>query len=81
MLKATLRADLGKASLVRTRKEVELGWLKVGELLAAQGERELAADIRQFVGRMPPPRSDWEMMAEELDKRHRDGHAWKGPCR
>jgi hypothetical protein len=59
-------AGAGKESLVRTRKAVENGWLRASELLDRQGERELASEVRQFVYRMPPPRTDREWLAAEL---------------
>jgi hypothetical protein len=62
------RPDPGKGTLTETRKAIERGWWKASEILAAQGHRELAADVMRFVARMPPPRSDWEMIAEELRK-------------
>jgi hypothetical protein len=76
-----IRADPGKETLIETRKDVERGWWEVSEILAAQGQRELAAEIRQFVGGMPPPRSDREVIAEELRKHHRDGRPREGPIR
>jgi len=61
-----VHAGAGKESLVRTRKAVENGWLRASELLDRQGERELASEVRQFVYRMPPPRTDREWLAAEL---------------
>lgn len=81
LLSGKFRAEPGEAILVETRKEVERGWREVSEILAAQGQRKLAAEIAQFIGRMPPPRSAREMMAEELSNLHRDAHAQVGPVR
>jgi len=66
-----LRGGSGKETLVQTRKEVERGWWEVSKALAARGQRELAAEVMRFVDRMPPPRSDRELIAEELRKHHR----------
>ncbi len=76
-----LRTEYGKETLVKTRKEVERGWWAASETLAAQGQRDLAKEVTQFVGRMSPPRTDRETMAEELRKRHRDARAREGPTR
>jgi hypothetical protein len=76
-----LRTEPGKERLIDTRKAVERGWWEVSEVLTAQGHRELAKEIKQFVARMPPPRTDREMIAEELRKRHRDARAREGPTR
>jgi hypothetical protein len=61
-----VHAEAGKESLVRTRKAVETGWLRASELLDRQGDAWLASEVRQFVNRMPPPRTDREWLAAEL---------------
>ncbi len=60
-----LRTEPGKETLIETRGAVERGWWAVSEILAAQGLRELANEVRQFVGQMPLPRTDREMIAAE----------------
>jgi MobA/VirD2-like, nuclease domain len=80
-LSERLRADPGKQALMETRKEVERGWWEVSEILAAQGQRELAAEVKRFVSRMPPPRSDREMIADELRKHDRNARVREGPSR
>lgn len=75
-----LRPDFGKGTLIETRKAVERGWWEASEILAAQGQWELAKEVRQFVGRMPPPRTDQEIIAGELRRHHRE-QAWEGPSR
>src|SRR6185312_1364866 len=57
-----LRTVPGKEVLIETRKAVERGWWKASEILAAQGQSELANEIKQFVSRMQPPRTDQEMI-------------------
>jgi hypothetical protein len=81
IVRGSLRVEPSKEALIGTRKEVERGWWEVSEILAAQGQRDLAAEVVQFVGGMPPPRSDREMIAEELRKHHRDARAREGPTR
>ena len=56
----------GKDQLVNTRREVVRGWEAMAQLLDSQGQRELAAQVRRFVGRMPPPLSEREWMAGAL---------------
>jgi hypothetical protein len=81
LLRGRLRAEPGRETLVQTRKDVEQGWREVSAILAAQGQKELASEIMEFVGRMPPPRSDREITAEKLRKHVRDGRAREGPTR
>ncbi len=76
-----LRAERGKETLIDTRKAVERGWWAAGEILAAHGQRELVKEVTQFVSRMPPPRTDREMIAEELLKHRRDVRIRGGPTR
>jgi hypothetical protein len=81
LLGGRIRAGTGKETLTRTRKEVEGGWRAVGEILANQGERELAAEVRRFVGQMPPPRTDRQIIADELLEYHLKERGRKGPTR
>jgi hypothetical protein len=76
-----LRNETGKETLIETRKAIERGWCEASEILAAQGQTELAKEDKQFVGRMPPPRTDREKIADELRKHHRDAQAREGPPR
>lgn len=75
------RAEPGKETLVQTRKEVARGWREVSETLAAQGQNDLAAAVMRFIERMPPPKTDLEMIAEEMRKDQRDPRALVGPTR
>lgn len=81
LLQGGLHTEHGKKRLIETRKAIERGWWEASEILAAQGQRELAKEVKQFVGQMPPPRTDREMIAEELRKHHRDTRAREGPTR
>jgi hypothetical protein len=76
-----LRNEPGKETLIETRKVIERGWWEASEILAAQGQGELAREVKQFVGRMPPPRTDREMIAEGLHRHHREAQAREGPSR
>jgi hypothetical protein len=81
ILRGRLRDEPGKETLIETRKAIERGWWEASEILAVQGQTELAKEVRQFVGRMPPPRTDREMIAEELHKSHRHARSREGPVR
>jgi hypothetical protein len=70
-----LRGEPGKATLIETRHAIERGWWEASELLALQGQAELAKEVKRFVAQMTPPRTDREMIADELRKHHRDSRA------
>ena len=76
-----LRNEPGKKALFETRTAIARGWWEASETLAAQRQRELAKEVVRFVGRMPRPRTDREVIAEELRKRYRDGRAREEPAR
>lgn len=65
----------GRETLIKTRREVVRGWREASAILVAQGQRELAAEIIRFLGRMPSARTDQEIISETLNKRPRDGRA------
>lgn len=72
LLKGDIRVDLGKRTLIETRKQVVQGWSQTAAALEQGKQRELAEEVRQFIGGMPPPRTDRERMAIELAHRVRD---------
>jgi MobA/VirD2-like, nuclease domain len=61
-----LRIEPGKASLVNTRNEVRRAWLAVGDILIRERQPELAAHVRRFSEKMPPPQTEKEWIAREL---------------
>ena len=75
-----LRAEPGKQTLIDTRKEVERGWWEVSEILLAQGQQKLGAEVKRFICEMPPLKTDQEVMAEKLRKRFR-AEARESPSR
>lgn len=81
ILRGRLRTEPGRKTVIGTRQAIEQGWWQVREILEAQGQRELAEEVKQFVGRMPPPRTDREMIGEQLREHHRDARAREGPTR
>jgi Relaxase/Mobilisation nuclease domain len=66
--KGNLRVVAGKAKLLKTRREVERGWWAVSDILGNEGQPELAAKVRQFVERMPPPRTENEQLSTRLHR-------------
>lgn len=60
------KTEPGKNRLLETRREVVQGWNEVADTLVMQGQVELALAVRRFVGRMPPPRTENEQIAEKL---------------
>ncbi len=71
LVEGTLRVEPGKSKLIETRRQVELGWRAATGMLVAQGDQELAAQIRRFVARMPPVTTEKERLAAELQVRMR----------
>jgi len=67
--KGHFHIEEGKNRLRATREAIERGWLAASAILAAQGDSELAADVRRFVQRMPPPRTEREELAAALRRR------------
>jgi hypothetical protein len=69
LLKGNLRIEPGKAKLMETRKEVERGWRATCEILLAEGQPELATQLKHFVSEMPSPRTEREWVAHHLRQR------------
>ena len=81
VVRAKPRDEAGKNTLVQTRKSVERGWLEISEILADQGQRELASEVRWFVHRIQPPKTDREVFAEEPPKHDTNPRDRDGPRR
>jgi hypothetical protein len=64
-----LKPGPGGAQLLDTRREVVRGWEAMAQHLDSQGQRELAAQVRGFVERMPPPSTEKQWIAGELKAR------------
>ena len=80
LLNGQLRVDNGKSRLLETRKRVERGWSAVGDILMAEGRKELANEVWRFATEIPPPKTERESIAEELrglvrDARTKDSRA------
>lgn len=68
----SIRPEVGKRTLLKTRVAIQDGWQSVTEKLAQYGDRELAADVVRFVGGMAPPLTDREWIARGLLARVRE---------
>src|SRR6185437_2394717 len=55
--------DPARPKLIESRRALVAGWKGVAERLDAQGEIELAGDVRYFVNHLPPRRTDKEELA------------------
>jgi hypothetical protein len=75
LLKGNVRAEPGKRTLVETRRQVENGWRSVADKLTKDGRADLASDVRRFVDRMIPPRTERELIAGDLPQRARNPRA------
>ncbi|MEO6080512.1 MAG: relaxase/mobilization nuclease domain-containing protein [Steroidobacteraceae bacterium] len=72
LVKGSASFENGKGKLARTRSAVEGGWHFVAGLLARDGYPDLARDVQRFLERMPPARTDRELVAHEVRQRIRD---------
>lgn len=66
LLIGNIRVEPGKRNLIETRKAVESGWRFVADKLSKDGRREFSEEIRRFVDRMPPVRTERERTELEL---------------
>lgn len=71
LLKRSVSAEPGKRTLVETRHQVESGWNSIANKLAKDGHPDLARDVQRFIDRMPPARTDRELIADNLLQRAR----------
>lgn len=59
----------GRARLIETRSDVVRGWSQVSDLLDQQSETSLAFRARAFIGGLPPPQTERELITEQLKRR------------
>jgi len=71
LLKANSHVEASKRRLVETRRTIESGWRALANNLAKVGHHDLARDVHLFVDRMPPPRTEKELIAQRLTERTR----------
>ncbi|MGE0465315.1 MAG: relaxase/mobilization nuclease domain-containing protein [Steroidobacteraceae bacterium] len=66
VLRNETTVEQGKVTLLETRKNVIRGWNRIVDHLVESGERVLADDVRQFASAMPVPKTDRELITDEL---------------
>ena len=59
----------GKSTLKETRKAVQHGWRAIGSILISQGHPDIASRVHELLARMPPPRTDRELIAQQMRNR------------
>jgi hypothetical protein len=69
--KGSTMPETGKATLLATRSAVVEGWRVVRDRLKEDGHGELAEQVGTFVERMPPARTDRELLLEKVRTRGR----------
>jgi hypothetical protein len=67
-----LRVEPGKSQLLQTRRDIERGWLAFAESAARDRMQDVADQVRRFVHRMPPARTDREWIAADVLSRARE---------
>jgi len=80
LLTGDWRIDPGKATLLKTRKEIDRGWRALSEILDRQGEFELADGVRRFSSNMRPAMTEREQMAANVIERAHDARVNPGPA-
>ena len=61
-----VRPEGGHSRVRQTRQEVERGWMAFADLMEREGRHDDAAQVRRFADRMPPARTDRQLMAEQI---------------
>jgi hypothetical protein len=61
--------ETGKAKLVETRRSVERGWRAVAQALERQGEPQLSERVSRFIETMHLPRTERELVIEQMLER------------
>jgi len=62
-----LTPESGKRVLLETRKAVLVGWRGLAEILERDGNPQLASTVRRFADTMPPPRTEKECIAHQIE--------------
>jgi hypothetical protein len=69
LAKGSFRPEPSKSRLLQTRKEVNLGWRALGEILDNEGRGELEAEVRRLIKDMSAPRTEREQIADAIKRR------------
>jgi hypothetical protein len=71
LLRTNGHVEPGKRTLVETRWKIESGWQAIADNLARVNNQDLARAVQLFVERMPPPRTEKELIAARMSERNR----------
>jgi hypothetical protein len=66
LVTGSVRVEPGKSRLTETRRVAQRAWAATINILQSQGRFDLAAEVRRFVGQMPPPMTENEHLAKAL---------------
>jgi hypothetical protein len=66
-----LKPEPSQHVLLETRQAVLDGWRGLADVLERDGNRQLAGAVRRFAETMPPPLTEKEAMARQLEARLR----------
>ena len=66
LLKTNSHVEPGKRTVAETRRIIEGGWRALADDLAKVGHQDLAREVQLFVERIPPPRTEKELIAARL---------------
>jgi Relaxase/Mobilisation nuclease domain len=61
-----LQVEAGRAKMLETRRRVQQGWSAVSKILVAEGQLDLAAQVRPFAVEMSPPRTQMQQLADQI---------------
>jgi hypothetical protein len=72
LIEGHLRVEPGKAKIIQTRREVEVGWWEISSILVSDGQPELAARVTRFLNQMTAPMTEKEQLAALILGRARE---------
>jgi len=81
LLQGITQVESVKAKLEETRDIVRSAWWAVSEILIRDNHSGLAAEVKQFAERMPPPMTEQERLVGTMVERSRPPRRREGPSR
>jgi hypothetical protein len=64
--RGAIAVEPGRQRVLRTRRDIEAGWCAIERMLIEAGKPMLAEEVRRFVQRLPPARTEKEALVHEL---------------
>jgi hypothetical protein len=71
LARGQVSVEPGKEKLLRSRRDIVRGWQVVRTILGRHGRADLAAGLDRFLNDMPPPRTEREWIAAQLQSKER----------